>query len=101
MHFGKATRFVTLLALTSFIEGCASLPTPPIGTATLAVHLPAPPKFVGPCPPSAAKVGDAPNQAFDLEHAAWKECSRRGAAARNWYLRLRTFYAAPGKKKRR
>jgi len=47
------------------------------------------------------KVGDAPNQAFDLEHAAWKECSRRGAAARRWYLRLRTYYAGPAKKKRK
>lgn len=101
MRYARLTGFAILLVSTSFVEGCATLPTPPVGTASLAVRLPAPPKFIGPCPPSAAKVGDAPNQAFDLEHAAWKECSRRGAAARNWYLRLRTFYAAPGKKKRR
>jgi hypothetical protein len=48
---------------------------------------------MGKCLASAAKVGDAPDIAFDLEHAAFKECSRRGAQSRLWYLRLRQQYA--------
>lgn|SRR6185437_12796595 len=101
MRFVKLTLPVALLALTSCVSGCATGPGSGIGTLGPAVNLPAPPRFVGPCRPSAVKVGDAPNQAFDLEHAAWKECSRRGAAARRWYLRLRTYYAGPAKKKRK
>ncbi len=99
MRYATLTRLATLLVLTSFVEACATRPAPVLGTPSAPVHLPAPPKFMGACPPSGAKAGDAPNQAFDLEHAAWKECSRRGAAARNWYLRLRTFYAGPKKGK--
>jgi hypothetical protein len=52
-----------------------------------------PPQFMAACPPSAVKAGDAPDQAFDLEHAAFKECSRQGAQSRAWYLRLRQRYA--------
>jgi hypothetical protein len=73
-----------------FLGGCATLPTPQSSIAP--VHLPAPPTFMGACKPSGVKVGDQPNQAFDLEHAALKQCSRNGEATRHWYLRLRTFY---------
>lgn len=97
MHSTKPTRFVALSVLMSFVSGCANL-TAPQGTPSPAVHLPAPPSFMAACPPSSAKAGDPPNQAFDQEHAALKQCSRNGAASRRWYLRLRTFYEAPGKR---
>lgn len=97
MRCTKPTRFATLLVLTSFVSGCADL-TAQKGTPSPAVHLPAPPTFMAVCPPSGVKAGEPPNQAFDQEHAALKQCSRNGAASRRWYLRLRTFYEAPGKR---
>lgn len=87
-------RLAILLLLASFVSGCLDGgKKPPIGTATVAVKLPPPPKYMAPCPPSKVKVGDPPNQAFDQEHAAFKECSRAGEKSRVWYLRLRKFYA--------
>jgi hypothetical protein len=47
---------------------------------------------MGPCPASRAAVGMAPNAGFDAEHAALKDCSRRGAASRAWYLGVRKRY---------
>lgn len=90
-------RLVTLLALTSCVSACADMRALQ-GTPTPAVHLPAAPSFMAACPPSGVKVGDPPNQAFDQEHAALKQCSRNGAASRRWYLRLRKYYEAPGKR---
>lgn len=87
-------RFVILLLLASFVSGCLDGgKKPPLGTPGVAVDLPPPPKYMGACPPSKVKVGDPPNQAFDQEHAALKECSRSGDKSRGWYLRLRKFYA--------
>lgn len=96
MRYASSMRAVILLLAISCVEGCAGLaPTP--GTPTNAVKLPLPPKFMAGCPPSQVKAGDAPDQAFDLEHAALKQCSRQGAQSRAWYLRLRSFYASPKK----
>jgi hypothetical protein len=97
MRFGLTTKLATLLLAISFVSGCASAVTTQ-GTPGLAVNLPPPPAFMGPCPPSAVKVGDVPDQAFDLEHAAFKECSQRGTQSRLWYLRLRQQYAPTTKK---
>lgn len=97
MHFTKLMRCATLLLTANFVNACADLKVPQ-GTPSPAVHLPAPPSFMAACPPSGVKVGDPPNQAFDQEHAALKQCSRNGAASRRWYLRLRTFYETPGKR---
>lgn len=97
MRYASLTRPVTLFLLTSFVSGCADLAAQK-GTPSPAVHLPAPPSFMAACPPSGVKAGDPPNQAFDQEHAALKQCSRNGAASRRWYLRLRTYYEAPGKR---
>lgn len=93
MRCAKLMLTATLLLATSFVNGCGSVPRS--GTAPLTVSLPPPPKFMAACAPSSVKVGDPPNQAFDLEHAALKECSRAGADSRHWYLRLRKRYAAP------
>lgn len=79
------------LLLTSFVSDCASIaPSAPPSRAT--VQLPEPPPFMGACPRSTAAAGMPPNQAFDSEHAALKSCSRRGAAARAWYLGVRRRY---------
>lgn len=92
-------QLATLLLLASFVNGCADLNEKlKAGTPGVAVNLPPPPKYMGACPPSKVKVGDPPNQAFDQEHAALKECSRSGDKSRGWYLRLRKFYA-PAKTK--
>ncbi len=91
MRCAPPTRLAILLLPLSFASGCASLPaSSPASRA--AVALPAPPAFMGACPPSRAAVGMAPNQAFDAEHAALKSCSRRGAASRAWYLGVRGRY---------
>jgi hypothetical protein len=63
-------------------------------TPKSAVHLPPPPKFMGACDPSGVKAGDMPNVAFDLEHAAFKQCSRNGVASRSWYLGVVGRYGA-------
>lgn len=89
-----ATRM--LLAILLLAISCVSCASPQ-GTPPLNVSLPAPPKFMAACPPSPVKIGDAPNQAFDLEHAALKQCSRQGAQSRAWYVRVRQRYAG-GKK---
>lgn len=92
MRSKHGMRLAILLLGLSFVNNCAGT-APLTGTGSIAVNLPPPPSFMGACPPSPAKVGDAPDQAFDLEHAAFKECSRRGAQSRLWYLRLRQQYA--------
>lgn len=83
-------RFAILLLIASCISGCAALTA---GTPPVAVNLPPPPSFMGECAPSGVKVGDPPNQAFDREHAAFKQCSRRGVQARAWYASLRLRYS--------
>jgi len=95
MRFAKPMRLAILLVAIS-CANCAGV-VPKAGTPPIAVRLPPPPKFMGACAPSAVKEGDAPNQAFDLEHAALKQCSRNGAQSRIWYLRLRQRYAAPNR----
>jgi hypothetical protein len=94
MHCAKLTRVAILLLATSFVNGCGHNPP---GTPPLTVSLPAPPKFMAACPPSAAQVGEPPNQAFDDEHAAFKNCSQQGVQSHSWYLRLRKRYATQPK----
>jgi len=81
---------VPLLSL-SFASGCAAV-NPGGPASRVAVALPAPPPFMAACAPSTAAAGMPPNQAFDAEHAALKQCSRRGAASRAWYLGVRARY---------
>jgi hypothetical protein len=90
MRSPKLMQLVTLLLLTSFANsGCVG----DDARSKLAINLPAPPKFMGACAPSGVKVGDPPNIAFNLEHAALKQCSRAGAASRDWYLGVKKRYA--------
>jgi hypothetical protein len=81
-------RLATLLPLASCVSGCD-----PDARSKLAINLPPPPSFMGACVRSGAKVGDMPNIAFDAEHAALKQCSRAGAASRDWYSSVRRRYA--------
>lgn len=90
MRFPRLTRLAILLLLTSSGSGCVG----DDARSKLAINLPPPPKFMGPCKPSATKAGDMPNIAFDFEHAAFKQCSRQGAASRSWYAGLRKRYSA-------
>ena len=89
MHFPKLMQLAIPLLLTS-LNSCSTLSGV---TPKSAVLLPAPPAFMGACKPSGVKVGDAPNIAFDTEHASFKQCSRQGAASRSWYSAVRTRYA--------
>ena len=99
MRSKTGMRLAILLLLISCVSGCADIGKPaPVGTPSIAVKLPPPPKYMAACVPSGVKVGDPPNQAFDAEHAAFKTCSRSGLKARSWYAALRQRYAAPGKK---
>lgn len=81
---------VCALASALAIGGCVSGDV----RSKLAINLPPPPKFMGACKPSATKAGDQPNIAFDTEHAAFKQCSRQGAASLSWYVGLRKRYGA-------
>ena len=91
MRSAAPMRLAIPLLLLGVAGGCAALgPNAPASRA--GVQLPPPPPFMAACPPSAAAAGMPPNQAFDAEHAALKGCSRRGAAARAWYLGVRARY---------
>lgn len=98
MRSKSPMRFAILLLLTSFVSACgAGHGLPPVGTPSIKAKLPPAPKYMGACPPSGVKVGDPPNQAYDAEHAAFKNCSRSGVKARAWYAKLRKRYANPPK----
>lgn len=90
MYSPRLMRLATLLLLTSFVSGCQTDGV----RSKLAIQLPPPPKFMGACKPSAAKAGDQPNIAFDTEHAAFKQCSRQGAASLSWYVSVRKRFSA-------
>jgi hypothetical protein len=91
MRFPMPTRLVmALLAISFASSGCMTTGVTPKS----AVQLPPPPAFIGACTPSGVKVGDAPNAAFDAEHASFKACSRAGAASRAWYVGVRQRYGA-------
>lgn len=98
MRFPMPMRLAIRLALTSCgslaLAGCVTDGVTPKS----AVLLPAPPAFMGACKPSSVKAGDAPNIAFDAEHASFKQCSRRGAASLSWYSAVRSRYGAAGLK---
>lgn len=87
-----ATRLAIPLLLSSFVSDCSTAPKLEL-TPKAAVRLPAAPAFMGPCPPSGVTAGMAPNEAFDLEHAAYKGCSRRGDASLAWYRGVRKRYS--------
>lgn len=91
MRCAPPTMLAILLLPLGCAGGCAAL-SPGVPASRAAVALPAPPPFMGACPPSRAAAGMPPNEAFDAEHAALKSCSRRGAASRAWYLGVRTRY---------
>lgn len=91
MRCALPIRLAILLLPISFAGGCASLGASGV-TPRSAVALPPPPSFMGACLASRAAVGMAPNAGFDAEHAALKDCSRRGAASRAWYLGVRKRY---------
>jgi len=82
---------LAVLCLPLAVGGCVSVSSSRV-TPRSAVALPPPPSFMGACPASRAAVGMAPNEGFDAEHAALKDCSRRGAASRAWYLGVRKRY---------
>lgn len=91
MRCALSTRLAILLLPISFVSGCAgTMPEAP--PSKQAVELPPPPSFMGACPASRATAGMEPNEGFDAEHAALKDCRRRGAAARAWYLGVRKRY---------
>lgn len=89
MRFPRLMRLAIPLLAMSCVSACSTLGVTPKS----AVLLPAPPPFMGACKPSSVKAGDAPNIAFDAEHASFKQCSRAGAASRAWYSAVRSRYA--------
>lgn len=91
MRCAPPVKLAILLLPIGFAGGCASVGSSGV-TPRIAVALPPPPSFMGACPASHAAVGMAPNEGFDAEHAALKDCSRRGAASRAWYLGVRKRY---------
>jgi hypothetical protein len=103
MRYAKLTAFVTL-SLALSCSNCTTAPAPssaalspptPPPPVVVRAPLPAPPLVMGRCPPSQVTEGMAPNAAFDLEHASFKQCSRQGAASRVWYENVRKRYANP------
>lgn len=91
MRCAPPVKLAILLLPISFASGCASVGSSGL-TPRTRVALPPPPSFMGACPPSRAAIGMAPNEGFDAEHAVLKDCSRRGAASRAWYLGVRKRY---------
>lgn len=91
MRCALPIRLAILFLPVSFAGGCASLGASGVAPRS-AVALPPPPSFMGACPASRAAIGMPPNEGFDAEHAALKDCSRRGAASRAWYLGVRKRY---------
>lgn len=93
MRFPRPTRLAIRFLLTSSVSlalaGCVTDGVTPKS----AVLLPDPPAFMGACKPSGVKVGDAPNIAFDAEHASFKQCSRQGTASLSWYVGVRKGFA--------
>jgi hypothetical protein len=90
-------RPATLLLLTSCVSlGLVGAPGGCVTTSEVtpktAVQLPPAPAFMGPCPASSAAPGMPPNAAFDAEHLAFKDCSRRGGSSRAWYEGVRKRY---------
>lgn len=90
MRFPRLMRLAIPLLAMSCVSACSTLGVTP----KTAVLLPAPPSFMGACKPSGVKTGDAPNVAFDQEHASFKQCSRQGAASLSWYVGVRKRYGA-------
>lgn len=91
MRCALPVKLAILLLPIGVASGCASLGSSGM-TPRSAVALPAPLSFMGGCPASRAAAGMPPNEGFDAEHAALKDCSRRGAASRAWYLGVRKRY---------
>jgi hypothetical protein len=95
MRFANLTRLAILLLPISFVSGCATAPAG-LAPSRQAVQLPPPPAFMGAACASSAAVGMNPNEGFDAEHAALKDCRRRGAASRSWYQGVRQRYSGGG-----